>query len=221
MKLEGVRKYRRRLNLTSGIFKDNPVLTLGMALPYTVVASTTLQRGVFMSIVMLVSILSGLIISRLTGRRLHPVLRVVLCCSVTLCVLTIVLMVMGNFTLLRKELGVYVPLAAINSISVNLLDPKKKISLSSAVWQSFCLWLGFAFVMCVLSAIREVMSLHTIWNIPLDIGLVAIGGAALPCFGFILLGFLAAFGRKLDRLRIRMLLRADNSAPDMQRGEKV
>jgi Na+-translocating ferredoxin:NAD+ oxidoreductase subunit E len=220
MKLEGVRKYRKRLNLTSGILKENPVLTLGMALPFAVVASTTLQRGVFMSIVMLVSIVSGFVVSRVTGKRLHPVFRVTLCCTVTLCALTIVLMVMGNFALLRKELGVYVPLAAINSISVSLLDPKKDVSFLSALRQSFCMWAGFALVMCVLSAIREVMSLHTIWDIPLDIGVVAISGAELPCFGFILLGFLAAFGRKLDRLRIRMLLRAGDT-PDTGKEESV
>lgn len=212
MKLEGVRKYHKRMKLTSGIFKDNPVLALGMALPFAVIASTTLQRGVFMSIVMLISVISGFIVSRVTDKQLNPILRVSVCCMATLCVLTAVLLLLGKFALLRKDLGVYVPLAAINSISVNLLDPHKGSDIVSAAWQSVCQWLGFAFVMCSLSAVREIMSLHTIWNISLSIGVVPISGAALPCFGFILLGFFAALGRKLDRLRIRMLLRAAEPA---------
>ena len=53
MNLQPIRKYRRRLDLTSGIIKNNPVLGMGLALPFVVIASTSLKRGAVMSIIML------------------------------------------------------------------------------------------------------------------------------------------------------------------------
>jgi Na+-translocating ferredoxin:NAD+ oxidoreductase RnfA subunit len=118
-----------------------------------------------------------------------------------------------RFPVIMEDLGVYVPLAAVNMMMVEVATRAGKQSLHDAVREALSYSIGFALVMCGLSAVREIMSLHTIWDIPLRVPTVTISGAGLPCFGFILLGFFAAFGRALNRARIRMMLRRSAETP--------
>ena len=62
--------------------------------------------------------------------------------------------------------------------------------------------LGFGLVICLVSALREIASSGTLWDIPLDIDL-RLPEAALPYAAFIMLGFLAAFLQWLKSLLAR------------------
>ena len=50
MKMSKINWYRRFLLATKGFFLQNPILTLGLALPFAVVACTSLQTAVGLSI---------------------------------------------------------------------------------------------------------------------------------------------------------------------------
>ena len=208
MNLKPIRKYRRRLDKTSGIIKNNPVLGMGLALPFAVIASTSLKRGVLMSAILFAATVPTVAAAYLLRRSLPRWLRLPVYCIVACICIVLVQIPLGRYPVLMDDLGVYVPLAAVNMIMVELTLGLKKKTFSSAIRDAVFLSVGFALVMCALSAVREVMSLRTIWDIPLNLTPVAIRGAALPCFGFILLGFFAAFVRAVDRSRVRVMLRS-------------
>ena len=57
-------------------------------------------------------------------------------------------------------------------------------------------------MICLVSALREIASSGTLWDIPLDIDL-RLPEAALPYAAFIMLGFMAAFLQWLKSLLAR------------------
>ncbi len=211
MNLQPIRKYRRRLDLTSGIIKNNPVLGMGLALPFVVIASTSLKRGAVMSIIMLFATVPTVFAAYFLRKVLPRWLRLPVYCLVSISCIALLMQPLGKYPVLLDDLGVYVPLAAVNMMMVELTLSMKKKPLFPAVKEAVFLCIGFALVMCAFSAIREVMSAHTLWDLPLNIPTVSISGAALPCFGFILLGFFAAFARAVDRSRVRVMLRRGES----------
>ncbi len=208
MDLKNLRKYRRSLEKTSGIFHNNPVLVLGLGLPFAVIASTTLRRGVLMSAVVFAVSLMGFFVSRAL-KRTGETCRVVVTCLFCISALTVVA-VSGIFPVLIDDLGLYLPLAAANMMLVTAIRPAEIGDFRRALNETILSCLGFTLVMCLLSAFREFVALHTLWDVPVRFNAVAISGAGLPCFGFILLGVLAAFSRKLDRGVSALLISRDN-----------
>ena len=192
-----------------------------MGLPFAVIASTTLQRGILMSALVSAAALVGFLIARLLGPRASDLWRVIAASFAAVCAITAIVRSGRISAVLLDGLGVYVPLAAANVILISVAAPIVRRPFFAALREVVFSCVGFTFAMGVLSVIREVLSLHTVWGRPVSFGAVPIGGAALPCFGFILLGFFAAFGRTLGRVRLRMLLRQAMDAAQEEREEGV
>jgi len=157
-----------------------------------------------MSAVVLVAAVVGFFVSRAL-RSLGETWRVVLTCFVCVCAITGI-SASGIFPILLDYLGVYLPLAAANMMLVTIIRPAESKAFAEALRETVFQWIGFTLVMCLLAVVREVITFHTIWDMPVSVSVMRIGGAALPCFGFILLGLLAALARKLGRIRERQLL---------------
>lgn len=216
MNLKSIRRYRRRLRAASGILRNNPVLALGLALPLAIVP-VTLKSGVAISAVVLAATLLPAALAAPVGRRFPVWLRAPFFGLLSMLCVLLVRRYLLHFPVLLGELGVYVPLAAANSMTLELLgnlSEKPSAVLRGAL--SMCL--GFALVVCGVSALREIFGNRTIWDLPFGIYPIKISGVALPFFGFILLGFLGALLRSIDRGISRMLLRRQPRAEERQGG---
>ena len=194
---------------------------LGLGLPFAVIASTTLKRGALMSALCCACALVGFFLARLLGRHVSDTLRVLLVSLGAVCAVGGIVQ-SGVFSrVLIDGLGAYVPLAAANMILVSIAVDRQEQPFSAALRGVCFSCIGFTLAMCLLSVIRELLSLHTIWDRPVQFSAVPISGAALPCFGFILLGFFAAFGRTLGRAHLRILIRRTLRAKREEKEEGI
>lgn len=217
MNLKPIRKFHKLLLKTTGIIKDNPVLSLGMALPFAVIASTTLKSGVLMSIVMFIAIVPSVVVCSLTDKYIPGWLKLPLGCGISLaCITAFIWYIRPEHPVIVQELGVYIPLAAFNMILLESISSENTPVSTIGLAARMCI--GFALVMCSLSAVRELMVYRTIWDIEIPFAKLSISGAGLPCFGFILLGFFAAFFKWLGRLYIQIVYSRVRE-PDKRREE--
>lgn len=206
MNLNPIRKFHKLMLLTTGIIKGNPVLSLGMALPFAVIASTTLKSGVLMSVVMCIAIVPAVVVCSLSDKYIPGWLKLPFGCAISLCSITAFInYIRPEHPVIVQGLGVYIPLAAFNMILIESINAGGENKALSVIWLAAKMCIGFALVMCSLSAVRELMVYRTVWGIEMPFAKLAISGAGLPCFGFILLGFFAAFFRWIGRLYMQFI----------------
>lgn len=70
MKLEKLKRARRRGRWFDGIFGRNPVLCCGLALPFAVMVTTSLRSSVSISILLACSLIPTVLLASLVGRFL-------------------------------------------------------------------------------------------------------------------------------------------------------
>ena len=107
-------------------------------------------------------------------------------------------------------LYLFLPLMAVNTIFTYRaggfsVSNRPAAALVDALGSS----LGFGIVICVVSALRELASFGTLWNIPVGLRWT-LPEAALPYAAFIILGFMAAFLQWVKSVAGRMSARRDS-----------
>lgn len=218
MNLKPIRRYRRRLKAAWGILEHNPVLALGLALPLAIVP-ITLKSGVAISFVMLAATLPPVAAAALVGRRVPAWLRAPAFGFLSMLCVQLARMALLRYPVLLGELGIYVPLAAANTVMLELTAACAKPPLR-ALREVLAMCAGFALVVCGVSALREILGNRTIWDLPFALYPIRMSGVTLPFFGFILLGFLGALLRRIDGTIIRILLQRQHDGAERQ-GERV
>lgn len=208
MNLKPIRKYRRRLKKTSGLIKNNPVVALGMALPFVIVPTLNLKSGLLISVFILAATVPAATLAPVLHKKM-PTPYLVPCYA-----LLAMLGVIAAQLLLRRQavlldsLGLYIPLAAVNSIMLDLTVAHPRQTPQHGLRDAVIMCLGFTIVACGIGAVREVLGSRTIWGVPFGLYPIRMVGVTLPFFGFILLGFLNALCRSVDRGIVNgMLLR--------------
>ena len=208
LKLRFVRRYNHALRRIPGIFYKNPVLSLGLAMPFAVVCTTRLQYAAALSIAMFLTLIPTLLLASLVGERLISGLRVIvypLVASVLLVPVTYLIEPLAPN--LVESLGFYLQILPVNTLLIFSIGPcvamknHKKV-LTYAVLDA----LGFALALCILGFIRELLGSGTVWGAPLSILPGQFRGVSFPFFGFIALGLLAAGARSLNRLMTSVLI---------------
>ena len=125
-----------------------------------------------------------------------------------------------QYAVLLDGLGLYIPLAAVNSIMLELSVFKPRKTLPRGFWDAVLYCLGFTLVACGFGALREIMGSRTLWEVPFPVYPIKMVGVMLPFFGFIMLGFFNAMCRSIDRFALRSMLgRARHSG--QEEGERV
>lgn len=216
MNLKPIRKYRRRLKRTSGLIKNNPVVALGMALPFVIVPTLNLKSGLLISIFIFVSTVPAATLAPAVHKKI-PALYLVPCYTLLASAGVIVAqLLLRRQAVLLDGLGLYIPLAAVNSIMLDLTAVNPRKTPLRGLRDAVVICLGFTLVACGISAIREVLGNRTIWGVPFGLYPIKMVGVTLPFFGFIILGFLNALCRSVDRAVVNGML-ARGPAPE--RGE--
>lgn len=201
MNLSTVRRYRRRYNLIAALLQKNPVMVLGLDLPFVIATSTTLRNAAAMSIMLLCIHIATLSAAKLTAGRLPQWARVLchLGASTAIMVLTrmLVIRIFGQDIL--NSLGIYINLMAVNGMTMyQAMAVRKGHPYRRVLWNALQNVLGFALVMFVLSPARELLGRGTLWDITVPFP-VTFPGLLIPFSGFIAVGFLLALWRFFNK----------------------
>jgi len=120
LKLTRVRKYRKTLNKTTGLFKDNPVIVLAMALPFIIVPAVNLKSAVAISLFIFAVTVPCAVLAAIIKDKVKTVYAIPLYCTVAMVIVTVLRLSLKAHAVMLEELGIYIWLTAINSIMVKL-----------------------------------------------------------------------------------------------------
>lgn len=196
--------YARFLRGTTGILRRNPILSMGLALPFAVVATTSLQSAVALSITTLLTLLPVCLlmpfIMKLIPEQFQWLDYPLSALLAAFCVMPTRLVTSAISSALMDSVGVYFSLLCVSSLLFAARDmTRKETDLAKVLLYVVRLCLGTALVLVMLGCIREVLGYGTIWGKPLTWMKVRFSGVMVSGMGFILLGFLSALGRKIHR----------------------
>ncbi len=182
------------------LFICNPVLYLGLALPFAAVTCTRLQAAAVISIAMAVTLIPSMLIGSLFGKKEPRIVCTIVCCIVSAVILQLLRIYLYNkFKSIFDIIWIYYPLMAVNSALTYYSPRAGKMTPGRALLSSVCLSIGFAAVCFICAFIREILAFGSIWGVKVSERLYT-QGAASPFFGFIMIGFLAALSRGIVRL---------------------
>lgn len=200
MKFSRIKKYRKKHSLLSALLIRNPVLVMGLDLPFVIAGAVSLKNAAAMSIQMLMIHMVTMLAGMLTCRALPYWLRVL----VNTCVSTGMMMaaralVVPLFPGVTNSLGMYLYLMAVNGMTVLLSSSiDKRAKLWPVITGALGNVAGFSLVAFLIALLREYMGSGTIWGVAVPVPL-KLDGLLIPFFGFILTGFLLAGARFLNK----------------------
>lgn len=174
-------------------WSNNPLLVNGLTLAPAAVAAIYLKNAVAVSIVLAVVTVPTLVASSLIKRRLPLHHRIPLYALISaLCYAAGIAIVRAVLPGTPETTGIYLPLLVTNTIIMMRAEAfgvrnRTRWVLMDAVVQV----LGYAFVICVIGAVREYIGNGTVWGSATDNPL-PIAGMLMPFGGFITVGLFAA-----------------------------
>ena len=199
--------------LRNGIVARNPVLVSAMGMCPVVAAGITLKNGVILSLILgalliPTSVLSSCLYSRLPRWARPPAL--VLVAALLYCG---VAWWRGRMPYnMPAALGIYAPILIINSVITSRAEKyAMHHAILPALVDGISCAIGFALVVCICSAFRELFAYGTLWGQPVMTDYKTVRAIALPCFGFLILGYLAAAVKGVRILRARRRMKRQRS----------
>lgn len=221
MKTESVRKHIAWLGKTDPIFKGNPVLYLGVCLPFVIVPSMTLKSGVILSALMFIATIIPVALYSLMGNNISRNIKFIISTIVSTALVSLFFFftrdVLADFYLIA---GVYTMLFGVNGLTAYSQYKCEGKSAAESVLFTFKACVGYSIVVCFISFTREFLALKTIWGQPADFLSIKLDGISFPFFGFIILGFLSAFFRCMERWNRKRLLKKAEKLSE-EREERV
>ena len=173
----------------------NIVLVQGIGLCPIVAVGVTLQNGVALTVCTAAVLLPCSLCISLLRDRIPDWLRPLLYTAGASVLLLGAAWLLNRYISheLYASLYLFLPLMAVNTIFTYRAggfstNNRPTAALVDALGSS----LGFGLVICTVSALRELASYGTLWNIPLNLP-YTLPEAAMPYAAFIMLGFMAAF----------------------------
>lgn len=216
MKLEKLKRARRRGRWFDGIFGRNPVLCCGLALPFAVMVTTSLRSSVSISILLACSLIPTVLLASLVGRFLprwfSPVVYTLFAMVVVVACVPLILPISPE---VADSLGIYVPILSVNTILLTLCARYERpadrpvMALVDAAAYS----LGFALAMCLIAFFRELLGAAPCGGVPVPLPSKA-EGVQIAFAGFIAVALLSALVRFLRRAALVFSYRRHNPKPE-------
>ncbi|HNQ97376.1 MAG TPA: electron transport complex subunit RsxE [Treponemataceae bacterium] len=179
---------------TNGILRENPLLMLMIGLCSALAVTTSLANGIGMGIAMtFVLLMSEIIISAF--RSLIPQsIRIPVFIIVIAAFTTIVDLVMKAFTPeLSKAMGVFIPLIVVNCIIMGRVESfSYKRTITESIADALGMGLGYTWVLCSISFIRELLGAGTILGMEVLPESIRMGFFAQSPGGFFVFGLMIA-----------------------------
>ena len=179
---------------------------MGLALPFVIGPTLSLKSGVTVSLLIVIATLPVVILSTLIPKKTPLEYKMVCYMILSMCCVTFFGYRLQAYPMMVESLGIYLPLAAVNSLMYESVMKNQEENAKDKIINALKMCLGFALVVCAVSAFREVLGNKTIWGVPFTIYPIKMQGVNLPFFGLIVLGFMGAMFRSIDRLISKILL---------------
>lgn len=181
----------------------NIVLVKMISICPIIAAAVNLKYGVTLTVAAAAALLPTALLMSLVGDKLKPVLRAPLYTLLASCILLGVAFVVQEYVEpeLYAALYLYLPLMAVNTLMTYRAGGFAVASRPpEALADAFGSTMGFGAVICLVSAVRELLAFGTLWDIRLTAPLLP--AVASPFVAFLLLGIMAGalqFLREMTR----------------------
>lgn len=216
MNLTQARKFHKLTRNVNGMFLDNPIIKFGLALPFVVVAATSLKHAVCLSIAIIVTIIPVSVIAYIVGDKIPQAIAIAVYPVIASILLIPVRIGIKNYDpVLLDSLGMYISLIAVSTLLLSQIvhSSARKRKLGASTLRSLYTCIGFAIVVIIVGIIREMFAKGTIGGFEIGISM-PIYGMSLAFFGFILLGFLMAITRWIRRVFHYVLINLGQKGED-------
>ncbi len=184
----------------AGLWQENPVFRLLLGMCPTLAVTTAMQPALTMGLsVIFVLVCSNIVVS-LMRNLLKPHLRIMM---FTLTIATFVtiadLLLKAFLPEMSETLGPYVPLIIVNCIIIGRAEAcASKNGIVVSIVDAIGMGIGFTLILCVLAAIRELLSTGQIFEIAvMPNAFVPWAAMSMPVGAFITLGLLIGLVNKL------------------------
>lgn len=194
-------KHKSFLQKIDGLFLGNTVLERGLVVAPVIVVSTSLKNSLTIAAAYAVITFLTVLCTSFLPKKLPYTIRVILCVLfASIVYIPVAYFLEKTFPLTVYEVGIFLPLLAVNSLIVRKSETRFFTQKRSAmVLDLICSIVGFMLVICLIGTVRELLGSGTIWDVPLSEH--KLPGILFPFSGFILVGFCSA---ALQKLRNRL-----------------
>jgi electron transport complex protein RnfE len=179
--------------LIAGLWCENPVFRLLLGMCPTLAVTAAVKPALTMGLSVIFVLFCSNIVVSLMRNLLKPHLRILMFTLTIATFVTIADLFLKAFQPRMSEtLGPYVPLIIVNCIIICRAETcASKNGLVVSTIDALAMGVGFTLALCVLAAIREILSTGAIWEIPiLPAGFVPWAAMRMPVGAFITLGLL-------------------------------
>jgi electron transport complex protein RnfE len=177
----------------SGLWRENPVFRLLLGMCPTLAVTAAVKPAFTMGLCVIFVLLCSNIIVSLMRNLLKPHLRILMFTLTISTFVTIADLFLKAFQPTMSEvLGPYVPLIIVNCIIICRAEAcASKNPLLVSIIDALGMGAGFTLTLCVLAAVREILSTGAIWEIKiLPAGFVPWAAMRMPVGAFITLGLM-------------------------------
>lgn len=192
-----------------GLFRQNIVLMSGLVTAPIIVAATTFERALVLTLSFLLISYSTILICRFVPRRLVYTVRIILYAAVAAVMyIPTALLLNALFPEVAATVSIYIEIIVVNSLilakteSRFYLMPYGEMAVDALIYI-----LGYAMAAFVVGIIRELLAFGSLFGLRVCDPLMP--AAKTPFFGFILLGILAAICRAITTRRRNRSEKAD------------
>jgi electron transport complex protein RnfE len=213
VKISLARKYRRRGRL-SALLAKNPVMVLGLDLPFVIACATSLKIAVALSIEMFIIHIVTMIAALILVHALPAWSRILVQVAVSTVTMTLArTLITAMFPDLDNYVGIYIYLMAVNGLTLYQAATVEKKQKPLPVLVTAVLYaLAFSLTMLVIALFRELIGNGTLWGIAIPIP-YKLDGFLTPFGGFVIMGFALAFFKFLNK-RLLVLTIAESIRQD-------
>jgi len=185
---------RLREELTKGIFKQNPVISLTpLGLCPTLAVTTSLKNGIAMGLAATAVLVSSNFIISSFKRFIPREVRIPCYIVVIATFVTIVELVMKAMLppALNQQLGIFVPLIVVNCIILGRAEAfASKNTVGASLLDGIGMGAGFTLALAVISSIRELLGSGAIWGYPISLSYLPAAVMVMAPGAFLVLGLL-------------------------------
>ena len=190
--------------LLAGLWRENPVFRLLLGMCPTLAVTAAVKPALTMGLSVIFVLACSNIVVSLMRNLLKPHLRILMFTLTISTFVTIADLFLKAFQPRMSEtLGPYVPLIIVNCIIICRAEAcASKNDLVVSIIDALGMGAGFTLALCVLAAVREILSTGAIWEIKiLPAGFVPWAAMSMPVGAFITLGLLLALVNAVSKKR--------------------
>ncbi len=187
---------------TNGLVKENPLLVLTIGLCSALAVTTSFSNGLGMGLAMTFVLVMSEIIISLFRKLIPDSVRIPVFIIVIATFVTIVDLVMQAYVpTLAKSLGVFISLIVVNCIIMGRVESfASKRTVAEAAFDALGMGLGFLWVLCGISIVRELLGGGTLFGMEVIPEAYRIGFFTNAPGGFFVFGIFVALNMVLKNV---------------------